>query len=80
MKNTDLKIVYIFDDGAESDIALGTIDSYGIMSISKIADGQEETVNTMVHELNSQEKVYYRDVGSSSATGRVIQKKTAILR
>jgi hypothetical protein len=75
-----LRIVYIFEDGAESDIALGTIAQDGMLEITKVADGQAAAVGTLVSELNAAERMFLRDARTSPETGRAALTKTPVDR
>ena len=59
--SADLRITYIFEDGARSDLALGRIDAEGRISVHKIAPGEEERVATLLEELNGADRVYQRE-------------------
>lgn len=62
MANTaPLRIVYMFEDGEESDLAVGTITRDGIISILKTAPGEDARVETIVTEINETERVFVRD-------------------
>lgn len=63
-----LRIVYVFDDGDSSDLAVGTIDRNGVIAVTKVQEGEEERVNQMVEELNESEKVFMKR-GSDMNTG-----------
>jgi hypothetical protein len=69
MSAVALRIVYIFDDGDTSDLALGTIDQSGMITVSKIQDGQEERVHQLVDELNESDKVYIKRGSDSNSRG-----------
>lgn len=75
-----LKMVYVFEDGAESDIALGTISRDGVLTATRIADGQEDSVATMVAELNGADKAFLRETDTSPETGRALLVKTPVER
>lgn len=75
-----LRIVYLFDDGDESDMALGAIDGQGVISVTQAAPGQAEAVQRMVVELNRSPQVFLRDARTSPKTGRVTQTKQAVRR
>jgi hypothetical protein len=68
MSAVALRIVYVFDDGDTSDLALGTIDRSGTITVSKIQDGEDERVQQLVEELNESDKVYIKR-GSDSHRG-----------
>ncbi len=75
-----LRIVYVFGDGDESDMALGTITRDGMIDITRVAPGQETAVETMVAELNGAERMFLRDAHTNAETGRAAMTKQAILR
>ncbi len=75
-----LKMVYVFEDGAESDIALGTISRDGMLTATRIADGQEDSVATLIAELNGADKVFLRETDTSPETGRALLVKTPVER
>ncbi len=58
MATAELRIVHIFDDGGESDLAVGTIDHAGTIAVDRIAPGQEARVGTIVEELNGSERLF----------------------
>lgn len=75
-----LRIVYVFDDGDESDMALGTIDRQGTIEISRVAPGQDAAVETMVGELNGTGQMFFRDAHTNAETGRAAMVKKAVQR
>ena len=75
-----LRIVYVFEDGAESDMALGTITREGILDVTKVAQGQEASVETLVSELNGSSRMFLRDARTSPQTGRAAMVKTPVDR
>lgn len=75
-----LRIVYIFEDGAESDIALGTIAQDGMLEITKVAEGQEAAVETLVSEMNASQRMFLRDARTNPETGRAALTKTPVDR
>ena len=74
---TPLRMVYVFEDGDRSDLALGMIDQLGQITAKDIASGQEESVDRIVAELNAQEQVYRREVAGFD---RPMPTKTAVMR
>lgn len=78
--STPVRLVYHFDDGDTSDLALGTIDRNGLITVETVAEGQEEMVGTLVAELNETSRIYVRGMtdGPEGETGRMT--KTAIER
>ena len=79
-EHAPLRIVYVFEDGEESDMALGTIDLLGHIEITRVAPGQEETVERMVADLNGSERVFLRDAHTNPETGRAAMVKKGIAR
>ena len=75
-----LRIVYVFEDGAESDMALGTITREGMLEITKVAQGQEASVDMLVSELNGSSRMFMRDATTSPETGRAAMVKTPVDR
>lgn len=75
-----LRIVYVFEDGAESDMALGTISREGVLETTKIADGQEKAVETLVSELNASDRVFLREMVTSPRTGMGSMAKIPVER
>jgi len=80
MHSVPLRIVYIFEDGDESDIALGTIDRVGHIEIGKIADGQDENVASIVAELNESDRVFVKDLSHEPGAAPHTLVKRAVLR
>jgi hypothetical protein len=80
MPTAALRLVYHFDDGETSDLALGTIDSAGVLAVSKVAEGAEERVATLVEELNASPQVFVRSGSRTPGAARGTLKKTAVLR
>lgn len=79
-EHAPLRIVYVFEDGEESDMALGTIDALGHITINRTAPGQEETVERIVADFNGSERMYSRDAHTNPETGRAAMVKKAIPR
>ncbi len=75
-----LRLVFHFDDGDTSDLALGTIDANGIIAVGKVADGQEDRVAMLVEELNASETVFVRSGSDNPDAVPGTMKKTAVLR
>lgn len=66
---TPLKLVYVFDDGDTVELASGTIDSNGVIAIQTMKPGEEESVETVVAELNAAEQVYVRGMADGEEEG-----------
>ena len=79
-QSTYLKVVYTFDDGGRSDLAVGTIDAMGQIEVSKVAPGQEDRVNLMVTELNQAERVFVPDLAHDDVTGQTSLVKRSVYR
>lgn len=67
-----LRIVYLFEDGQTSDLALGTIDRSGVIETSVVADGEEDKVAALVAELNGLDRVFVQEMvdGPEGESGR----------
>ncbi|MEX0348146.1 MAG: hypothetical protein AB3N15_01890 [Paracoccaceae bacterium] len=79
-RTTPLRIVYIFDDGDEVDLASGTIDTEGVIAVEMMTEGEEESVETVVRELNASERVFVRDMSNESGLDRPALTKRPIER
>lgn len=76
-----LRIVYRFEDGAESDLALGQIDRMGQITVSKVAPGEEARLDRMLAELNGAEHLFLRDgVRVPAGETRARKVKRSVLR
>ncbi len=75
-----LRIVYVFDDGDESDLALGTISQDGLIETTTIAEGQEAAVATLVEDLNGTERVFDRSMETMEDADRPVMVKTPVTR
>ena len=76
-----LRIVYKFEDGDETDMAVGSITRDGVITILKTAPGEEARVDTMVTELNDTDRVFVRDKPANpGGSDRSKMIKRAIIR
>ncbi len=67
---TYVRLVYVFEDGDRSDLALGLIDRLGMITIEQTAPGQDETVARIVGELNEKEQVFEEALMQPEGTDR----------
>lgn len=80
MATAELRIVHIFDDGGESDLAVGTIDSAGVIAVDRIAPGQEARVGTIVEELNGSDRLFDKQGSDDPDAPRHALVKRAVAR
>jgi hypothetical protein len=80
MATAELRIVHIFDDGGESDLAVGTIDHAGTIAVDRIAPGQEARVGTIIEELNGSERLFDKQGSDNPGSPRHALVKRAVER
>lgn len=51
-RTTTLRIVDLRDDGTTSDLAVGTIDTQGMIALDQVTEGQEPRAGVLVEDLN----------------------------
>lgn len=60
--STELRIVKRFPDGQTGDVAVGRINTFGVITIDRVAAGQDASVAQIVAELNATDIAYVKEI------------------